>query len=110
MPPQIREKEVDEENSEIKKDQNFQEIKVAHEYDPEDLQDMSIGEENHEEHTKKDENDEKQTEKDEKQTEKSENSLEKPEDVSEEESHEKQTICKNIRKCCTLQKWPSMFA
>merc|ERR1711936_1466734 len=91
MPPQIREKEVDEENSEIKKDQNFQEIKVAHEYDPEDLQDISIGEENHEEQTKKDENNEKQAENDEKKTEKSEKTSEKPEDVSKEEIHEKQT-------------------
>merc|ERR1712156_435904 len=74
MPPQIREKEVDEENSEIKKDQNFQEIKVAHEYDPEDLQDMSIGEENHE-----------------KQTKKSENTSEKQDDVGKEENHEKET-------------------
>ena len=91
MPPQIREKEVDEENSEIKKDQNFQEIKVAHEYDPEDLQDMSIGEENHEEQTIKDENNEKQAENDEKTTKKSENVSEKPNDVGKEENLEKET-------------------
>merc|ERR1712079_199167 len=41
MPPKAK---LDEE---IKKDQDFKEIKVVHEYDPEDLQDMSIGEENH---------------------------------------------------------------
>jgi len=49
---------------EIKKDQDFKEIKVAHEYDPEDMEDMSIGEENPE-----------------KQTENSESVSEKPEDV-----------------------------
>ena len=41
MPP----KKMDEE---IKKDQDFKEIKVTHEYDPEDLQDMSITEDNEE--------------------------------------------------------------
>ena len=40
MPPKMN---MDEE---IKKDQNFQEIKVIHEYDPDDLQDMSIDEGN----------------------------------------------------------------
>merc|ERR1712079_640008 len=71
MPPKAQ---LDEE---IKKDQDFKEIKVVHEYDPEDLQDMSIGEENQENQAEvKSEN---QSEDD---VEKSEIKIENPESVS----------------------------
>ena len=44
MPPKPSAEDAADQDNKIKKDQDFSQIKVLHEYDPEDLQDMSINE------------------------------------------------------------------